>query len=353
MSGMDLRREFDEKARERRWERRNKEYDDNMTRFHDTDMQRRTARSGLELQTLSDRGAMERSTLQEGTRNRELDLQYGPSGYYTEHNRIARLGMDRDFALGKERLKNEGYHYQPVSDAEGKESVNIYRRGQLMNPSEVFEDSDLEKLLAPSAPGGAPGQQAALPGQVPQAAPGRQSGGFVRRADGSVLSVDQGGKITTAHALGRRSVMAGAPNNAKPVISPLAVSAGIGRHTTAPPPARRIDATGNWDTPALSAPVQRKINLSFEDDVSARTPLEAIYGRQPVGESLLTKLQGVASKTQREDMPKFGEKPIEFYLRRSGLITSLGDAKRKADLLRRNNPGVDDEVIVAALGGNR
>lgn len=178
MPMMDLRKEYRDRERQRRRERRDKEYDDSFARWHDRYLKAMEGRQNIELQKVSDQGAMARSMLSDATDRARLNMQFGPNGYYTNQTAIAR-----------EQLQNEGYNYVPTTDANGNETVNVYRRGKLMNPAETFEDSDMEKLLAP----GSSQVAAASPGM------GNAGSGMVRRADGTVINLNPAGQITTSN----------------------------------------------------------------------------------------------------------------------------------------------------------
>jgi hypothetical protein len=126
---MNLNKEYADVEDRRIKERKNKEYDDLMARQHDKNMLSMRGKQDVNLQQVADQGQMARAML-----SNQIDKE--------------RVGIER------ERLQNEGYNYATIQDQNGNETVNVYRRGKLLNPAETFGDNDAAALMTPEAPGG-------------------------------------------------------------------------------------------------------------------------------------------------------------------------------------------------------
>jgi hypothetical protein len=153
---MNLNKEYADVEDRRIKERKNKEYDDLMARQHDKNMLFMRGKQDVDLQQVADQGQMARAML-----SNQIDKE--------------RVGIER------ERLQNEGYSYATTQDQNGNETVNVYRRGKLLNPAETFGDSDAAALMSPEAPGrsGSPAEY-----------------NYVQDAKGNRIGVSPSGEIT-------------------------------------------------------------------------------------------------------------------------------------------------------------
>jgi hypothetical protein len=87
-----------------------------------------------------------------------------------------------------------------------------------------------------------------------------------------------------------------------------------------------------------------------EYDGPARTPHEAIYGKQYSNpRTLLTRVQEFAGQTQVPDAPKFGEDEVAFSLRKSGFSSDLQTLKNMSKRLREKYPDLTPGVLASLI----